>query len=129
MQNIGYCGNHCTYCFFTACKGCRNGDACYSYAVLEKNKKCPNAVCCTEKGQDGCWDCANVLHCPIGFYSSGENDAKAYALFIQKYGYQTYTKTVERLISKGYDYPKQFKQINDVQKILKLFEEETQYGK
>lgn len=78
---------------------------------------------------NGCWECASLQNCAVGFYSSGENDAKAYALFIQKYGFQTYTRTVEKLISKGYDYPKQFKKINDVQKILKIFEEEVQYGK
>lgn len=128
MQNIGYCGNHCTYCFFTACKGCRSENPSCSYANLFADGNCPNAVCCAEKGLDGCWACANVDNCPIGFYSSGENDAKAYALFIKKYGYKTYTQTVEKLISKGYDYPKQFKEINDVQEILNVFEKEVQYG-
>lgn len=128
MQNIGYCGNHCTYCFFTACKGCRNEDVCYSYAALFNSKKCPNAVCCAAKGLIGCWECDNLEKCQIGFYCSGENDAKAYALFIKKYGHKTYTQTIEKLISKGYDYQKQFKEINDVQKILKIFEEEVQYG-
>ncbi len=125
MQNIGYCGNHCKYCFFTACNGCRSGHPDCSYANLFADEKCPNTVCCSEKGLDGCWACANVENCPSGFYASGENDAKAYALFIQKYGYKTYTQTVEKLIAKGYDYPKQFKQINDVREILNIFENEV----
>lgn len=129
MQNIGYCGNHCKYCFFTACKGCRSENPDCSYANLFADGNCPNAVCCENLNLNGCWECKNLELCQIGFFSSGENDAKAYALFIKKYGYKAYTKTVEKLIAKGYDYPKQFKKINDVQKILKIFEEEVQYGK
>ena len=72
---------------------------------------------------DGCWQCENIDGCDTGFFSSGENDAKAYALFIKKYGTEEYTKTVLNLIHKGYNYPKAFKTINNVGKILKIFEE------
>ncbi len=54
----------------------------------------------------------------------GENDARAYSLFIKKYGAEKYTDTIISLINKGYDYPKQFKDINDVNEILEIFEKE-----
>lgn len=52
----------------------------------------------------------------------GENDAKAYALYIKKYGTEKYTETILELIRKGYDYPREFKNINDADKILDIFE-------
>lgn len=126
MHNIGYCGNHCTYCFFTECRGCKSENPCCSYANLFEDGRCPNTVCCEERKLNGCWECEHLEDCGLGFFSSGENDAKAYALFIRTYECELYTKTVETLMDKGYDYPKQFKQINQVQEILKIFENEVQ---
>ncbi len=123
-NNLGYCGNHCTYCFFKDCKGCRSVDACDSYSNLFADKQCPNVVCCKSKNIDGCWQCDNLKECNIEFFNSGENDAKAYSLFINKYGTEKYTDAIISLMSKGYDYPKQFKGINDVHKILEIFEKE-----
>lgn len=122
-KGIGYCGNHCEYCFFTECSGCKSGNPGCSYANLFDDKECPNAVCCKKTGFDGCWQCENIDDCDIGFFSSGENDAKAYALFIKKYSTEEYTKTVLNLMHKGYNYPKAFKIVNDVDRILKIFEE------
>ncbi len=121
-NNIGYCGNHCTYCFFKDCKGCKSDNACDSYANLFEDEQCPNAVCCKSKNIYGCWQCDNLEKCIVGFFSSGENDAKAYALYIKKYGAKKYTQTIKKLISKSYNYPKEFKDINDVEKILEIFE-------
>lgn len=122
MHNIGYCGNHCAYCFFTECHGCRSDIPSCSYANLFADNKCPNVVCCESLKLDGCWECKHLENCQVGFFQSGENDAKAYALFMKKHGCGDYTKAVEKLIEKGYDYPKQFKKINDVQEILQIFE-------
>ena len=122
-KKIGYCGNHCEYCFFTECDGCKSKNPCCSYANLFADKKCPNAVCCEQKNIDGCWQCDKVNDCKKGFFSSGENDAKAYALYIKKYGTEKYTKVILALIDKGYDYPKEFKDINDVEEILKIFQD------
>lgn len=123
-NNIGYCGNHCEYCFFTECDGCKSKNPSDSYANLFDDKKCPNAVCCENKHFDGCWQCEKVKECNIGFFRSGENDAKAYALYIKKYGAEKYTERILELIRKGYDYPRAFKDINDVNKILEIFENE-----
>lgn len=123
-NTIGYCGNHCTYCFFKNCKGCKGDNACDSYANLFEGKQCPNAVCCKAKGYDGCWECDILEEYNIGFFNSDENDAKAYSLFIKKYSTEKYTDTIISLMSKGYDYPKQFKGINDVNEILEIFEKE-----
>lgn len=121
-KKIGYCGNHCEYCFFSDCDGCKSNNPSCSYAILFEDKKCPNVVCCERKNIDGCWQCENVAECQTGFFSSGENDAKAYALYIKKYGAEQYTKRISELIHKGYDYPRYFKNINDVKKILEIFE-------
>lgn len=87
-----------------------------------EDNKCPNVVCCESKSIDGCWQCKKVADCKTGFFSSGENDAKAYALYIRKYGTEQYTNKILDLIHKGYEYPRGFKNINDVDKILDIFE-------
>lgn len=122
IKEIGYCGNHCEYCFFEECSGCKSKNPSDSYANLFDDKKCPNADCCKDKRFDGCWQCDKVNSCDIGFYSSGENDAKAYALYIRKYGTEKYTQRILELISKNYNYPRVFKDINDIEKILGIFE-------
>lgn len=108
--------------FFSECKGCKSKNPTDSYANLFDDKKCPNATCCKDKKINGCWQCDKVNTCNIGFYSSGENDAKAYALYIKKYGVQKYTQKILKLISKDYIYPKDFKNINDINRILYIFE-------
>lgn len=123
-KEIGYCGNHCEYCFFAECRGCKSSNPSCSYANLFEDKKCPNVVCCESKNINGCWQCGKVNDCNIGFFTSGENDAKAYALYIEKYGTEKYTNTILKLINDGYDYPREFKDINDVEKILEIFESE-----
>lgn len=119
---IGYCGNHCRYCFFTECDGCKSKNSNCSYANLFDNKKCPNVTCCKSKGLEGCWQCDNVKDCDVGFFSSGENDAKAYALYIKKYDTEKYTERILELIKSGYNYPRAFKDINDIEKISDIFE-------
>lgn len=121
-KNIGYCGNHCEYCFFTECDGCKSNNPSCSYVNLFDDKKCPNAVCCDSKNMQGCWECEKVNTCNIGFFSSGENDAKAYALYIKKHGSEKYTESILKLMEKGYRYPKEFKEIDDVDKIFEIFE-------
>lgn len=68
-------------------------DTSCSYENLFEDKKCPNVVCCKSKNIDGCWKCENVADCQTGFFNSGENDAKAYALYIKKYGTEKYTES------------------------------------
>lgn len=128
-EKIGYCGNHCSYCFFDKCPGCRSKNPFCSYATLFDDHKCPNATCCKEKGFEGCWQCGELENCSVGFYSSGQNDAKAYALFIRKYGKEKYTQAIISLKKAGYDYPKQFKKINDVAKIDQIFEQSLKEAK
>lgn len=125
-KEIGYCGNHCEYCFFTECDGCKSNNLSCSYANLFKDKKCPNTVCFVNNNISGCWQCEKVLNCQTGFFSSGENDAKAYALYIKKYGTQQYTNTVLQLIRNGHNYPREFKNINDINVILDIFEAEKE---
>lgn len=123
-KEIGYCDNHCEYCFFTECDGCKSISPSCSYANLFDDKKCPNVICCKNKNINGCWQCEEIKDCGIGFFGSGENDAKAYALYIKKCGTEKYANTILKLINKGYNYPKEFKDINDIEKISAIFERE-----
>lgn len=109
---------------FIECDGCKSNNPSCSYANLYDDKMCPNVFCCESKSIDGCWKCDKVNDCNIGFFSSSENDAKAHALYIKKYGTEKYTNTILKLINDGYDYPREFKDINDVEKILEIFESE-----
>ena len=84
--------------FFTKCDGCKSNNSSCSYE--------------------------NLADCQTGFFNSGENDAKAYALYIKKYGTEKYTERIFAIINKGYDYPRSFKDINDIDKILGIFEME-----
>lgn len=69
VKEIGYCGNHCEYCFFTECGGYKSSNPSCSYANLFEDNKCPNTVCCKTKNIDGCWQCEKVADCKTGFFS------------------------------------------------------------
>ncbi|MDE5984449.1 MAG: hypothetical protein K2H13_04260 [Eubacterium sp.] len=43
-------------------------------------------------------------------------------MYIKKYGAEKYTNTILELIKTGYNYPREFKDINDIDKILEIFE-------
>ena len=43
-------------------------------------------------------------------------------MYIKKHGPEKYTESILKLMEKGYRYPKEFKEIDDVDKILKIFE-------
>lgn len=43
-------------------------------------------------------------------------------LCIKKYSTEKYTKIILRLIRKGHNYPKEFKDLNDIEGILEIFE-------
>lgn len=120
MDKIAYCGHHCAYCHFDQCPGCRSDNPFCSYATLFADNICPNVRCCKEKGLDGCYECKDLRECRIGFFDTQEQVAKATALFIQKYGKETYTNSLERAIQSGVRYPHQFNEMGDVEKMIEL---------
>ncbi len=123
IQQIAYCGHHCSYCFYDDCSGCRSENPTCSYANLFEDKKCPNVTCCKSKGIDGCYECLELSQCEYGFFSrKDEQVAKATALFIQKYGLIEYDKTLVASMHNGVKYPEAFNALNSVQKILQLLE-------
>lgn len=122
MDKIAYCGHHCAYCFYPECPGCRSDNPFCSYATLFSDRKCPNVTCCLERGLDGCYECAELAACEIGFYSTDEHVAKATALFIQQYGKACYAATLERAIQDGVNYPHAFNALGDVGLMLALLE-------
>ncbi len=107
VDPIAYCGFSCRHCFLGAwCGSCRTTYNTCSFATASQDGMCPNAVCCREKGIDGCYECAMLETCEKGFYhpsSDGANAAKAQAMYIGKHGKKEFLKLQDRLHAK-YDF-------------------------
>ena len=122
MNYVGYCGNYCYHCYYEECAGCRSDNACCSYGTLFADNVCPNVACCKEKGIEGCYACDELRNCTVGFFGSGENDAKAYARFVQKYGKEAYIALIPKMNEAGHPYPQSLKEINDADAIFAIME-------
>lgn len=127
INPVSVCGHHCNYCFLGQwCGGCRSDYNCCSFAMLFDNGICPNVACAKEKGLDGCYDCEQLRSCKKGFYEKEDNVdspefvAKTTALFIHEYGKDTYTKTLQKAIDAGENYPKSFDEMGSVEGALEL---------
>lgn len=109
VDPIAYCGFSCNHCFLAEwCGSCRTAYNTCSFATISPDGKCPNAVCCQEKGIDGCYACDLLEVCEKGFYiptNDGANAAKAQALYIRRHGKREYLKVHDRLHQK-YDFAK-----------------------
>ena len=109
VDPIAYCGFSCNHCFLSAwCGSCRTVYNTCSFATVSPDRRCPNAVCCQEKGIDGCYECDMLENCEKGFYSpsnDGANAAKAQSLYIRKHGKKEFLKVHDRLHEK-YDFAK-----------------------
>ena len=101
VDPIAYCGLSCNHCFLSAwCGSCRTVYNTCSFALVSPDGKCPNAVCCQDKGLDGCYECDDLEECVKGFYTpsnDGANAAKAQAMYIRKYGKKEFLKVHDRL--------------------------------
>ena len=127
INPIAYCGFSCNHCFLGDwCGGCRSFFCCCSYGTLFEKGKCPNEVCCIEKNIEGCYMCEDLLDCQKGFYkedNDGAKACKAQALFIKKYGKEKFLKVHNRLHQK-YDFKKTQEILSDdVDKALRILEE------
>ena len=109
VDPIAYCGFSCNHCFLGEwCGSCRTPYNACSFARVSPGGKCPNAVCCAEKGIDGCYACDSLETCEKGFYApsnDGAAAAKAQAMYIQKHGKKAFLKAHDRLHEK-YDFAK-----------------------
>ncbi len=104
VDPIAYCGFSCNHCFLSEwCGSCRTAYNACSFATVSPDGKCPNAVCCQEKGIDGCFECGLLESCEKGFYTpanDGANAAKAQAMYIRKHGKKAFLKAQARLHEK-----------------------------
>jgi hypothetical protein len=104
VDPIAYCGFSCNHCFLSEwCGSCRTAYNTCSFATVSPDGKCPNAVCCQEKGIDGCFECGLLESCEKGFYTpanDGANAAKAQAMYIRKHGKKAFLKAQARLHEK-----------------------------
>ena len=109
VDPIAYCGFSCNHCFLAEwCGSCRTAYNVCAFATISPDGKCPNAVCCQEKGIDGCYECDNLESCEAGFYipsNDGAQAAKAQAMYIRKHGKKAFLKVHDRLHQK-YDFVK-----------------------
>ena len=109
VDPIAYCGFSCNHCFLSEwCGSCRTMYNTCSFATVSPDRKCPNVVCCQEKGIDGCYECDQLETCEKGFYipsNDGANAAKAQAMYIRKHGKKEFLKVHDRLHEK-YDFTK-----------------------
>lgn len=127
VNPIAYCGFSCNHCFLSQyCGSCRTDYNACSYAACSPDGKCPNALCCEEKGYDGCYECSDIENCKKGFYvpgNDGANAAKAQALYIRKHGAKEFLKVHDRLHQK-YDFAKTQEILGqDMWEGLKILEE------
>ena len=124
---VAYCGFSCNHCFLAGwCGSCRTAYNTCSFATASPDGKCPNAVCCREKGLDGCYECSLLENCEKGFYipsNDGANAAKAQAMYIRKHGKKEFLKVHDRLHEK-YDFAKTQEILGqDWQEGLRILEE------
>ena len=109
VDPIAYCGFSCNHCFLAEwCGSCRTAYNACAFATISPDGKCPNAVCCQEKGIDGCYECDHLESCGVGFYTpsnDGAQAAKAQAMYIRKHGKKAFLKVHDRLHQK-YDFAK-----------------------
>ena len=101
VDPIAYCGLSCNHCFLSQwCGSCRTDYNTCSFAVGRPDGKCPNAVCCRERGIDGCYECPKLENCRKGLYTP-ENDgaaaAKAQAMYIARHGKKQFLKMQNKL--------------------------------
>lgn len=127
VDPIAYCGFSCNHCFLSEwCGSCRTAYNTCSFATISPDGKCPNAVCCQEKGLDGCYECNRLETCEKGFYTpsnDGANAARAQAMYIRKYGKKAFLKMHDRLHEK-YDFSKAQEILGqDFQEGLRILEE------
>ena len=101
VDPIAFCGFSCNHCFLSEwCGSCRTAYNTCSFAKVSPDGKCQNAVCCQEKGIDGCYECDLVETCENGFYTpsnGGANAARAQAVYIRKHGKKEFLKVHDRL--------------------------------
>ena len=127
VDPIAYCGFSCDHCFLSQwCGSCRTAYNTCSFATVSPDGKCPNAVCCQEKGIDGCYECGLLETCDKGFYTpsnDGANAARAQAMYIREHGKKAFLKVHDRLHEK-YDFAKTQEILGlDFQEGLRILEE------
>jgi len=128
VDPVAYCGLSCDHCFLGEwCGSCRTEYNVCSYATIYEDRKCPNAVCCTEKNIDGCYECPELEDCTKGFYTpdnDGAASAKSQAMFIKKYGKKAFLE-LRGLLHERYDFVKTQEILGqDMHQGLKILENE-----
>lgn len=129
VNPIAYCGLSCDHCFMGEwCGGCHSVFNCCSFGTLFEKAQCPNALCCKEKGIEGCYKCDELENCKKGFYADEINSskaAKAEAIFIKTHGTENFVAALDNL-HKVHSFEKIQEMLsNDIPSALKILEEQV----
>lgn len=125
-NKIAVCGFSCSHCFLQEwCGGCRSEYNCCSFGTLFEGRICPNVQCALEKGIEGCYECPLLDSCEKGFYiktNNGSGAAKADAMYIRKYGKESFVTTLDKMHQK-YDFSSMQEMLgNDAEEGLTILE-------
>ena len=104
-NQVAYCGFHCEYCFMGMwCGGCRSACNMCSYATVSDDNHCIHELCCKERNINSCSECAELAECKKGFYKEATGHiAKAYAMYISRYGEEAYARKQKEMGKEGAD--------------------------
>jgi len=97
MQEIAYCGLHCSVCTHRhgGCVGCRAGGG---------PEQCDKRDCCVENRLDGCWAC-NSFPCEKGFSDEVWSGLCIGCIeVIKEKGAEEFIRLVQATVGDNYDY-------------------------
>ncbi|MCI1244767.1 MAG: DUF3795 domain-containing protein [Bacilli bacterium] len=120
--HLARCGLLCSYCFFSACPGCEEGDCRCAYGYWCPDHVCLNVRCAKEKGLAGCYACPELEGCKFGLYATENKSAKGSALFVKKHGKEDLVKAVEGMVDAGLNWNKAVEACQDFREACSLLE-------
>lgn len=123
-DQVAVCGFHCEHCPYSEwCGGCNSACNMCSFATCSEDNMCENLKCAISKGYKKCAECAELLTCKKGFFSTETGDQpKIGSLFIRKYGVEKYAEMMNKLEKHMDEYNEELKKTTTVEEGLALVE-------
>ncbi len=124
-NSIGFCGLVCKFCSLShRCTGCKSDNNCCSKRLSPEG--CYQYNCCSNKGLNGCWECADF---PCGkdmFSGSHGIRLKAFVRCAKEDGLQKFAEYLKRNADNGVEYHKDgltrgdYDNLEDEEQVLRL---------
>ena len=99
-EQVAYCGLLCGLCQPGNACGCRANNHC---GKRRSPNGCYQYDCCTSKGINGCWECADAP-CGKDMLSAGRVKPRAFVTCIKEDGMADFLKFIERNANNGVVY-------------------------